>query len=201
MEEKRGYLCSECRYWLNPNDVLEETNYKRTRECEKGHEVDGLSYPCVQKSEFFLSYSKSALKEDKPIAQKVKRVQRAPVEPVKRARRLFSFNQKGNIIIPLMVLIGTFLGIVFLGTLVFNHQKSRENLNRFVIIPEKDLQTILNELKEHNKMLEQLNKAQAINYAKIELLERALLSSSLFEILRGEEGWTYKEQLENEEEQ
>jgi len=73
--------------------VLEETNYKRTRECEKGHEVDGLSYPCVQEYEFFLSYSKSALKKDKPTPRKTKRAQRVSIEPVRRARRLFSFNQ------------------------------------------------------------------------------------------------------------
>lgn len=39
-------LCGECKKFLNPNHILEKTNYKRTRVCKKGKEVDSLTLSC-----------------------------------------------------------------------------------------------------------------------------------------------------------
>jgi len=39
-------VCGHCDFFNNPNEILEETDYKRTRECEKGREVDALYLSC-----------------------------------------------------------------------------------------------------------------------------------------------------------
>ena len=188
MEERRGYICGECKSWINPQDIGDGTAW--TTACEKGVVVSGLSVPCVPKDIYFTSYYKSSTEKPK----RVKRVKRVP-------GRLFSFNQNGLssiscvYILIISIFIFSIVGALFLEYLPKNN---RQQLDNSVVISRTDLDEIMFQLSENQKQIMALQVTSGENFQKIELLERALLATSLFEILKGEKEWQ-KESKSSEE--
>ena len=172
MEERRGYICSECRYWINPQDIGDGTGW--TTDCEKGVLVSGISVPCVSSELFFTSYHSHPT---------------VPVKRVKRVKpgRLFSFNQKGDAL--MWIIISLFAMFTILGAVSMITRDNEQYLNNSVVISKADLDEIMYQLSENQKQIMRLQISNAENFRKIELLERALLASSLFSIMKEEREW------------
>ena len=185
MEERRGYICGECKNWVNPQDIGDGTAWAIT--CKKGVVVSGLSVPCVPSEIFFTSY------HNHPTV-KPKRIKRA------KLGRLFSFNQNGFGFIDILFYILLSVATVFLLYYTFEAGRRGGQLDNSVVISNEDLKEIMFQLSENQKQLMALQVTSAENFQKIEMLERALLATSLFDILRGDREWTSENVSPKEEE-
>ena len=170
MEERRGYICSECKNWINPQDIGDGTDW--TTMCEKGLVVSSLSVPCVPKDIYFTSYYKYPTE----LPKRVKRV---------KPGRLFSFNQEGVGFVDILFYVIMSAIVATLLYSAFESGKRSGQLDNSVVISSEDLKEIMYQLSENQKQIMALQISNVENFEKIELLERAILASALFEILKG----------------
>lgn len=79
-------VCGHCNYFKNPNYVLEETNYRRTRVCEKGVDVQPLSdgYRCH--SDTLYETVDQAITNNEDMGKVAKKLSKRPTKLVKRKK-------------------------------------------------------------------------------------------------------------------
>ncbi len=79
-------VCGHCNHFKNPNYVLEETNYRRTRVCKKGKDVQPLSdgYRCH--SEKLARVVNQAIINDEDMEEVSKKLSKRKTKLVKRKK-------------------------------------------------------------------------------------------------------------------
>ena len=79
-------VCGHCNHFKNPNYVLKETNYRRTRVCKKGLDVQPLSDGCRDHSEKLARVLNQAVTNNEDMEEVSKKLSKGKTKLVKRKK-------------------------------------------------------------------------------------------------------------------